>query len=37
MPLLLYLPFIIWSGLFDAFADTTRVPVRVKHDAEKRK
>ena len=36
MPLLIYLPFIIWSGLFGALADTARVPVKVKNKAEKR-
>ncbi len=30
MPLLFYLPLIIWMGLFEAAEDEMRVPVKVK-------
>ena len=42
MPLLFYLPIIIWMGLFEVAQDEMRVPVKVKalretHDDRKRK
>jgi hypothetical protein len=36
MPLLIYLPFIIWSGLFGALADPARVPVKANSNANKK-
>ena len=37
MPLLFYLPLIIWMGLFEVTQDEMRVPVKVKALGETRR